>query len=135
MTPAELISKHEGLRLKPYLDTVGKLSIGYGRNLNDIGISEVEADLLLDNDIRWATRAAKRIFEFEWDALNEVRQAVLIDMAFNLGEVRLMRFFKMVAAVKRGDFKAAADEMLNSSWAHQTKTRAIEDARLMRDGV
>ena len=134
MTLAEsLIAKHEGLRLKPYRDPVGKLTIGYGRNLDDIGISQSEALVLLGNDIGWATKAARRMFE-KFDDLNGVRQAVLIDMAFNLGEARLGKFFKMIAAVKSGDFEKAADEMLSSKWAHQVGTRALENARLMRTG-
>ena len=43
--------RDEGVRLKPYRDTVGKLTIGTGRNLDDMGISEVENAMLLDNDI------------------------------------------------------------------------------------
>ena len=48
---AQLV-RHEGLRLKPYRCTAGKLTIGIGRNLDDCGISQTEAYLLLENDIR-----------------------------------------------------------------------------------
>ena len=40
---AEQLKVHEGLRLKPYKDTVGKWTIGIGRNLEDKGITEQEA--------------------------------------------------------------------------------------------
>ena len=46
-----MLKRHEGLRLKPYQDTIGKLTIGYGRNLDDRGISKEEAEYLLRNDI------------------------------------------------------------------------------------
>jgi hypothetical protein len=48
---AELLSRFEGLRLKPYRDTVGKLTIGFGRNLEEKGISQLEAEFLLYQDI------------------------------------------------------------------------------------
>lgn len=54
----DMLIRHEGLKLKPYRDTVGKLTIGAGRNLNDLGISEREAMFLLDNDIM--ERAGRR---------------------------------------------------------------------------
>ena len=46
---AHLIKKHEGLSLKPYKCTAGKLTIGYGRNIEDKGISQEEAERFLDD--------------------------------------------------------------------------------------
>lgn len=45
------LSRDEGRRLKSYLDTVGKTTIGVGCNLTDVGIAESECDLLLENDV------------------------------------------------------------------------------------
>ena len=41
----------EGTQLEPYLDTVGKLTIGIGRNLSDCGIRLDEAELMFQNDL------------------------------------------------------------------------------------
>jgi len=127
-----LIAKHEGLRLKPYKDTVGKLTIGYGRNLDDIGISHTEAEFLLENDIAHALSAAKT---YPWfSSLSEVRQAVIIDMIFNLGNTGFSKFKATHAAIEEGDYNLAAEHMLDSRWASQVGRRAHEDAQMMRSG-
>ena len=127
-----MLLRHEGLRTKPYLDTVGKLTIGVGRNLDDVGITEAEAMLMLRNDI-----AAHReeLSRYPWFArLNDTRQAVLIDMHFNLGAVRFAGFVRMIEALERGDYVAAAGEMLNSRWAAQVGNRARELSTIMMRG-
>ena len=48
----DMLIRHEGLKLKPYLCTAGKLTIGVGRNIQDRGITYQEAMMLLENDIR-----------------------------------------------------------------------------------
>lgn len=129
----ELIKKHEGLRLKPYTCTAGKLSIGYGRNLDDNGISQYEAEQMLFNDIQLCY--AECIKLKCWDKLNEPRQAALLDMCYNLGISRLKGFKKMLAALEVGAYSRAAEEMLDSKWAMQVKTRATELADIMKKGV
>jgi len=89
-----LIARHEGLRLKPYKDTVGKLTIGYGRNLDDIGITIEEALMLLESDIMNSQKSANT---FKWfKGLDEVRQSVVIDMIFNLGLTGFKKFRKTI---------------------------------------
>lgn len=129
---AELIKKHEGLRLKPYKCTAGKLTIGYGRNIEDNGISAYEADMLLNDDIQNCYAQCIK-FPF-WNKLNEVRQAVLLDMCYNLGFARLNGFKKMLKALGRLDYKTAAKEMLDSKWARDVKSRSTELAELMMSG-
>ena len=125
----------EGLRLKPYRDTVGKLTIGVGRNLDDVGISEDEAFYKLENDIQKAIQDATDIFGTSvWLSLDEIRQAVIIDMLFNLGKPRFLTFRKFIQAVKEGDFEKAAKEMFDSRWAKQVKDRAERLAYMMRTG-
>lgn len=125
----------EGLRLKPYRDTVGKLTIGIGRNLDDVGISKDEAFYLLENDIQRAIQDATDIFGTSaWLSLDEVRQAVILDMLFNLGKSRFLTFKKFIQAVKEKDFERAAEEMLDSRWARQVKKRAERLAYMMRTG-
>lgn len=130
---AHLIKKHEGLSLKPYKCTAGKLTIGYGRNIEDKGISQEEAEQMLFNDIQ---ECYAQLIHFDfWDKLNGARQAVLLDMCFNLGLPRLKGFKKMLAALGRSDYKTAAKEMLDSKWARDVKTRATELSKIMQKGV
>lgn len=128
-----LIIRHEGLVLKPYKDTVGKLTIGVGRNLDDVGISTIEANFLLDNDLARVISECRD--QFSWfNELDDSRQNVICDMVFNMGMPRFLGFQKMLAAIDKKDWKAAADEMLMSRWAGQVGKRATELAQMMLDG-
>jgi len=124
------LERHEGLRLKPYRDTVGKLTIGYGRNLDDMGITEMEADVLLYGDI---ARVRDELEAFDWfPRMTDSRRAALINMAFNLGMPRLRGFRKMIAALEAGEYDRAAEESLDSKWARQVGQRAQEIAQMIR---
>lgn len=129
---AQLIKKHEGLRLRPYKCTAGKITIGYGRNLEDNGISQYEAEQMLFNDIQ--NCYAECIKLPCWNKINETRQAVLIDMCYNLGITKLKQFKKMLAALEVGAYNRASAEMLDSKWAREVKTRATELAEIMKKG-
>lgn len=124
------LAKHEGLRLKPYMDSVGKLTIGYGRNLEDNGISKHEALTLLRNDI--ATAQQELSHYRWWRQLDQGRQDVITNMAFNMGLPRLLTFKRMIAAIEQGNYTKAADEMLDSKWAVQVGNRAVELAMQMK---
>lgn len=129
---AQLIT-HEGLRLKPYRDTVGKTTIAVGRNLDDVGISEDEAMLLLGNDIYRAIHDLEIRLEWFYQ-MDDARQAVLIDMCFNMGWPRLSQFKKTLAYCEAGNWSAAAAEMLNSTWAKQVGNRAKTLSLMMESG-
>lgn len=130
---AQLV-RHEGLRLKPYKDTVGKLTIGIGRNLDDVGISDEEAEYLFWNDVATLEKQLRGAVPC-FGSLDDVRQRVLADMAFNLGVSGICKFSRMLAAVEARDFDRAAAEMLASKWAAQVGGRASELAKSMREGV
>ena len=51
---AKEIEADEGLRFHAYKDTEGVTTIGVGRNLESVGISEDEARYLFSNDLRRA---------------------------------------------------------------------------------
>lgn len=133
-TLEDTLIRHEGLRLTPYRCTAGKLTIGIGRNLDDVGISEAEARLMLRNDIVNAEAELRRAFSW-FDRLSPLRQQVLVNMAFNIGLPRLKGFRNMLAALERGDYNRAAVEMLDSRWARQVKSRAVELSDWMRQGA
>jgi lysozyme len=123
MTLEEQLERDEGLRLRPYRDSVGKLTIGVGRNLDDVGISHDEAMALLANDIKNAQGQIER--ELPWaEGLDPVRHAALVNMCFNLGIGRLGGFVNFLVALQAGDYKRASIEMLNSLWARQVGPRA-----------
>lgn len=130
---ANQLINDEDLRQKPYRDSVGILTIGVGRNLEDKGLSRAECLLLLDNDITDALADCRAVVG-NFDELNAVRQEVLANMALNLGRKRLQGFRKMLAAIARLDFEVAAVEMLDSKWAQQVKGRADRLTYAMRFG-
>jgi len=132
----ELVKRHEGNRLKggrhfPYRDTVGKLTIGYGRCLDDIGISDAEAEKMLENDLIAAENAVESL---SLGDIGDVRRAAMISMAVNLGPTGLSHFKAMLAALRAGKWEMAADEALDSRWADQVGARAEEIARMIRTG-
>lgn len=133
MTIVDLITKHEGVRNFPYTDSVGKL-IGVGRNLTDIGLRDGEVMVLLNNDLEAVqAECAAQIPCF--NVLDPVRQAVLLDMAFNLGVSGLLEFKNTLTHVAAGEWQDAANGMLASKWASQVGSRAQEDAAMMASGI
>lgn len=126
------LSRDEGRKLKPYLDTVGKTTIGVGRNLSDVGISDAECDVMLSNDIDRTVTWLDRNLPW-WSQLDPVRQRVVVNMAFNMGG-GLLTFVNTLGAMQRGAYDAAADGMLDSKWARQVSARAQRLAQMMRTG-
>lgn len=128
----EQLKRHEGLKLKPYKCTEGKLTIGYGRNLEDRGITKSEAEEMLLTDM---CEVEEHLFnEGLLSDLNDARKAVLINMGFQLGIQGLFGFKRMIAAVDSKQFELAAKEMLDSKWAKQTPNRAKELSEQMLTG-
>ena len=134
MTLKELLMRDEGLRLKVYTDSTGHLTIGFGRNVSQVGISLAEAELLLDHDIQRTT--ADVLAALPWTmGLDDARRDALINMAFNLGIGGLLGFHKMLAACQAGDWATAGLEALNSDWARQVGPRAYRISRQLETGV
>jgi lysozyme len=127
------LEQDEGRRRKLYKDTEGKWTIGVGRNLEDVGLSNDEIDLLLANDINTAEDVARYLIP-TFDALSDVRKAVVVNMALNLGHSRLAGFTNTLKAIREGRFDDAADGMLASKWAQQVGARAKRLADAMRAG-
>ncbi len=130
----EMLIRHEGLRLKPYKCTAGKLTIGIGRCLDDVGITEEEARILLENDIQRVAAAASQNFRW-FSFLNCAREDVILSMIFNLGLDGFKKFKKLISALEVSNYDLAAEEMLNSKWAEQVGYRAVELAKIMEVGA
>lgn len=121
-TMKEQLIHHEGIPLKPYRCTAGKLTIGVGRNLDDKGITEKEALYLLDNDISECIYDLMEIFGVSvWECFSNSRQRALIDLRFNLGPNRFRMFRKMLSAIRYGDWKQASEELKDSNWWTQVQ--------------
>ncbi|MBQ7284852.1 MAG: glycoside hydrolase family protein [Alphaproteobacteria bacterium] len=144
------LSLHEGIRLQPYRCPRGFLTIGIGRNLEanplsreeikvlgrrdlSSGITRQEAFFLLRGDIRRTINYCRKKISF-FDKLDDERQYVLVDMAFNLGIGGLLKFQKMLYFIGSGNYRQAATEMLSSSYARQVKLRAERLAQTLHSG-
>ena len=127
----------KGPNLRPYLDTRGKLTIGYGRNLTDKGINEHEAEVLFSRDMADAHDEVMTLGS--WPVAlwldHPVRLAVLENMTFNMGITRLKGFKKMLAAFQRKDWPEAARQLRDSDyWRAGTHNRAERLAKQIELG-
>ena len=127
------LKRDEGVRTHPYKCSAGKLTIGVGRNIEDNGLSESEIEYLLENDIRSCVSDLKGNFSF-YNNLDGTRKRVLINMCFNLGITRLLKFKKFIRALEDGDYETASVEMMDSLWAKQVGPRAERLRDLMKYG-
>ena len=129
----DTLRRHEGVEHKVYEDTMGIKTIGVGRNLESVGLSDEEIDYLLVNDI---DRTKKLIDQYLpwWTNLNEVRQEALINFVFNVGIGTAQKFKNAMKHLEEGNYEESADEFLNSNWAKQVKGRAIEVTDMIRTG-
>lgn len=130
----------EGYRKYPYDDktgnrppAVGNISIGIGRNLDDPGLRPNEIKFLYANDVKDAEALARSMFP-DFDKLSPVRQAVLVNMSFNLGP-RFKGFFRTINLINQGQWSRAADAMKESLWYRQLEKqgRSVRLVRQFRD--
>lgn len=144
----EQLKRHEGFKLRVYKCTAGHSTIGCGYNLDanpahlkkseidDMmknGISEAKANYLLDLMIAMTETDLVKKLDF-FTELSEPLQALLVNMAYNMGVNGLLKFKNTLAHIRTGSYDEAADEMLNSKWAKQVGNRAFELSKQMRTG-
>lgn len=122
----------EGYRKHIYLCDAGERTIGFGRNLDDVGISLKEAEILLDNDIVIAVNAAESAIR-NFNELSDNHKAVIVNMIFNIGASRFRLFKRFIEAIERNDFAKAAIEMIDSRWYEQVGARAKRLVEKMKD--
>lgn len=126
----------EGVKRSAYQDHLGFWTVGVGRLIDARkggGLRPVEIDFLLQNDIEDRINALKAKLPWFF-TLDEARQGVLLNMAFQLGTDGLMAFANTLKLVAAGKYAEAADNMLLSLWARQTPARAKRLAEQMRTG-
>ena len=149
----KMVALHEGIVLNVYQDHLGINTVGIGRNLDDRGITdgellfmnktiddvydngltEEEAYYLCMNDI---AIVEKELLDSKpvVNQLTDVRQMVLVDMAFNMGVPRLKLFTNMWLAIEKVNYPLACAEMLDSKWANQVGKRAVRLSEAMKNG-
>lgn len=129
---ADLV-RDEGYRQFPYRCTAGRLTIGIGRNIDDVGVSKAEAEYLLVRDILSSTTDLQNIFT-EFNIFPDDIQRVLINMRFQLGFMRFRAFKKMIEAARNRQWSEMARQMKDSSWYKQVPERANRLIKLV-EGV
>lgn len=127
------IKRHEGFEKFPYECPAGKLTIGYGRNIEEVGITENEAEFLLLSDVQRSAAELNKNFEWYYN-LTKRRKQAMINLLFNLGLAKLREFKKFLAAMESGDYPTASKELLDSKYARQVGKRADELAHQLVNG-
>tara|TARA_A100001515_G_scaffold39299_1_gene30965 strand:- start:161 stop:586 length:426 start_codon:yes stop_codon:yes gene_type:complete len=131
-----MLKRHEGVETHAYECSEGKITVGVGRNIDQsggMGLSDDEIDYLLQNDVE---RVVKELAaEYPWFSdLDDVRRDAMVDISFNLGATRLRLFKRALAAMETGNYKEAATEFLDSRWAKQVGSRALELTDMISSG-
>ena len=133
MNHIEQLKSDEGLRLRPYRCTAGKMTIGYGRNLDDKGISPYEAEMMFNADVSECTTDLRGLFD-NFDSFSYNRKGALLNMRFQLGHDGIRKFKNMIQAIKDNDWIKAADEAKDSLWYNQVPNRAERVVGLLKSG-
>ena len=139
----EELIKDEGYKYEIYLDHLGYPTFGVGHLVLEtdeeygqpVGTPVSEERILecLNNDIDIVCKELNQNMSW-WSELDDTRQRVLANMAFNLGLPRLGKFKKFLAAVQEQDWEKAAVEMMDSKWATQVGNRAVRLKEKMLNG-
>lgn len=131
------LKSDEGFKRTVYQDSLGYWTIGVGRLVDpsrpDSGLRDSEVEFMLRNDIEDRITALGKVLPWFLD-LDEVRQGVLVNMAFQLGVKGLLGFSTTLQLVSKGRYEEAAQQMLKSKWAQQTPARAARLAEQMKTG-
>lgn len=145
----DLIEKHEGCRLVQYQDSNGFWTLGWGHLIDpraggvpldpefyepDGSISQATADEILDEDMANATQPLVTNCAPWFQALDPVRQAVVIDMSFQLGWSKFMAFRTFFGLMAAGNFQGAADDLLATALGKEVPVREAENAGMLRTG-
>jgi lysozyme len=121
----------------PYKDSLGYLTIGVGRNLDHVGITQAEAMMMLERDIAVAETELRKTWPtlFQTEHLDEARRDAMVNLCFNMGISRLSGFKKLIAALEAREWDTAAKEAKDSRWATQVQPERVHDITYMlREG-
>tara|TARA_E500000331_G_scaffold68368_1_gene63027 strand:- start:1044 stop:1457 length:414 start_codon:yes stop_codon:yes gene_type:complete len=121
---------HEGLELKPYKCTANKTTIGVGRNIEEVGISEDEAMYLLENDIKNVVAQCQATFSW-FDGLTDIRKEAIVNLVFNMGLSTFCKFKNTISYLEQGLYELAGTELLDSNYARQVGQRSVDVANMI----
>ena len=131
------IKEHEGFRDTVYSDSLGFATIGYGHLVlptdnfvEGVTYPKEQLEVLFDKDFQIAFNSANELVDGL--ELNHIAKGVIVEMCFQLGKPRVMKFKKMWEALRNNDFEEAANQMIDSAWHKQTTSRCESLAATMR---
>ena len=131
------VKEHEGFRDTVYSDSLGFATIGYGHLVlptdnfvEGVAYPKEELEVVFDNDFQIALTSAEELLE-EIE-VPETIKGVIVEMCFQLGKPRVMKFKRMWEGLEAGDYNKSADEMIDSNWHKQTTARCESLAELVR---
>lgn len=128
MSLIEDIKKEEGYKGFQYDDHLGNPTIGYGTLLP---LSEDEAELILNHRLnRFTSNVKSSLYDLD---IKDEAWDILFHMSYQMGVGGLLKFKKMIKALRDQDYKTASIEMLDSRWAKQTPNRANRLSEKMRE--
>lgn len=122
-----------GARFEQGDTLIGKMTLGIGRNITDVGLSDEEAMYLLTNDIERVRCELDKSLPW-WNKLGECREAVMVSLCFNLGINKLLKFHTTLNLIESGKYAEAADNLMTTLWAQQVGPRAVELTTMLRTG-
>jgi lysozyme len=137
----DMVKKHEGVRTKPYKDSVGLWTIGVGHLIGDgkslppewnREFSMAEIDALFAEDFEHHKKAAEKIPGYS--SANKATQGALIDLTFNMGAAWYKKWPNFIKALVAGNMQQAAEELQGSKWYQQVKGRAANIVALIKSG-
>ena len=133
------IKLNEGIRKTAYQDTLGHWTIGVGHLIKlpdeeyllNAKLNDLEVDQIFITDLNQAIDDARKFIDA--DSIPDEAFEVVVDMAFNLGLPKLLKFKNFQQALREKDFVKASEEMLDSLWAKQLPNRSKRLSEIMRD--
>lgn len=131
-----MLERHEGRKRRMYPCTSGHMTIGVGHNLDAKPISDRAIEQIFSDDLDDAERDVIDVIGCAvWVNLSFPRRVALLDMAFQMGRDGFAEFENTIPLIRLGQYTDAAREMLNSTWAKQTPSRALEISEMIRTGA
>lgn len=117
----KVLKQDEGFSQTVYL-LDGVRHIGYGFNLDAVGLYKEEADFILDNRVQKAESELRQFFP-SYEKYSNARKLVLINLCYNLGLHGLMGFRRFIEACGKGEWENAAKELIDSKAHCQNPSR------------
>ena len=128
----DLVAQHEGFRSKPYNCTEGHLTVGYGKRIDYLVVDKETAKKWLKEELKDIDKRLQHTFDWFSNSPDDVKK-VVIDMCYNLGISGFSKFKKTIYLLDTGQYEEASEEMLDSRWARQVKTRALNNSLIIKN--